>query len=162
VSVFIDEFQDYLHLPTDLADALAQARGLGVGLTLAHQHLAQLTPQMRSAVLANARSQVCFQLASEDAIAFARATRDLEADDFQRLGRFEAYLRLVAGGEVTGFASGRTLPPSSPISDPAQVRAASRERYGRPIEEIEAEIRRLIEGDKGDHGPLGKRPRGSV
>ena len=54
--VFIDEFQDYLHLPTDLADALAEARGLGVGLTLAHQHLAQLRPQMRSAVLANARS----------------------------------------------------------------------------------------------------------
>jgi hypothetical protein len=159
VSVFIDEFQDYLHLPTDLADALAQARGLGVALTLAHQHLAQLHPAMRSAVLANARSQVCFQLASEDALAFARATRDLEADDFQRLGRFEVYLRLVAGGEVTGFASGRTLPPQAPISNPAQVRAASRERYGRPIEEVEAEIRRLVEGEREDRGPLGKRPR---
>jgi hypothetical protein len=160
VSVFIDEFQDYLHLPTDLADALAQARGLGVGLTLAHQHLAQLTPQMRSAVLANARSQVCFQLASEDALAFARSTRDLEAEDFQRLGRYEVYLRLVVGGEVTSFASGRTLPPSPPTSDPAQVRAASRERYGRPVGEIEAEIRRLIEGDTNDQGPLGIRPRG--
>jgi hypothetical protein len=160
VSVFIDEFQDYLHLPTDLADALAQARGLGVGLTLAHQHLAQLTPQMRSAVLANARSQVLFQLASEDALAFARSTRDLEAEDFQRLGRYEVYLRLVAGGEVTGFASGETLPPSSPISDPAEVRAVSRERYGRPVEDIETEIRRLIEGGTGDEGPLGKRPRG--
>ena len=42
VSVYADEFQDYVHLPTDMADALAQARGLGVGLTLAHQHLAQL------------------------------------------------------------------------------------------------------------------------
>jgi hypothetical protein len=159
VSVFIDEFQDYLHLPTDLADALAQARGLGVGLTLAHQHLAQLTPQMRSAVLANARSQVCFQLASEDAIAFARTTRDLEAEDFQRLSRFEVYLRLVAGGEVTGFASGKTLPPSTVISDPEQVRATSRERYGRPVAEIEAEIRRLIEGDRDDSESLGRRPR---
>jgi hypothetical protein len=160
VSVFIDEFQDYLHLPTDLADALAQARGLGVGLTLAHQHLAQLTPQMRSAVLANARSQVCFQLASEDAIAFARTTRDLEAEDFQRLGRYEVYLRLVAGGEVTGFASGRTLLPSAPISDPDLVRAVSRERYGRPIGEVEAEIRNLVEGDRDDSEPLGRRPRG--
>jgi hypothetical protein len=42
VVVYADEFQDYVHLPTDMADALAQARGLGVGLTLAHQHLAQL------------------------------------------------------------------------------------------------------------------------
>jgi len=32
VIVYADEFQDYVHLPTDMADALAQARGLGVGL----------------------------------------------------------------------------------------------------------------------------------
>ncbi len=31
VFVYVDEFQDYLHLPLDLADALAQTRGLGVG-----------------------------------------------------------------------------------------------------------------------------------
>lgn len=31
VSIFIDELQDYLSLPTDLSDALAQARGLGSG-----------------------------------------------------------------------------------------------------------------------------------
>ena len=31
VFVYVDEFQDYLHLPVDFADALAQARGLGVG-----------------------------------------------------------------------------------------------------------------------------------
>lgn len=31
VSVYIDELQDYLSLPTDLSDALAQARGLGWG-----------------------------------------------------------------------------------------------------------------------------------
>jgi len=34
VLCYIDEFQDYLHLPTDLADVLAQARGLGLGLVL--------------------------------------------------------------------------------------------------------------------------------
>ena len=71
VMVYVDEFQDYLHLPTDLTDVLAQARGLGVGLTLAHQHLAQLPPAMRSAVLANARSRVAFQLGSDDARAIA-------------------------------------------------------------------------------------------
>ncbi|UJH70451.1 type IV secretory system conjugative DNA transfer family protein [Ornithinimicrobium sp. INDO-MA30-4] len=37
--VFIDEVQEYLRLPGDLSDALAQARGLGVGFVLAHQHL---------------------------------------------------------------------------------------------------------------------------
>lgn len=34
VSLYIDELQEYLSLPTDLSDALAQARGLGVGITI--------------------------------------------------------------------------------------------------------------------------------
>ena len=48
VSVYIDELQDYLSLPTDLSDALAQARGLGVGMTLAHQYRDQLPPEVRA------------------------------------------------------------------------------------------------------------------
>ena len=121
--VYIDEFQDYLHLPTDLADVLAQARGLGVGLTLAHQHLAQLPAAMRSAVLANARSRVCFQLGSEDARLIAASSAELEALDLQSLGRYEAYVSLVARGNVTPFASARTLEPTEPTSDAQQLRA---------------------------------------
>jgi len=56
VSVYIDELQDYLSLPTDFSDALAQARGLGVGLTLAHQFREQLPPDIRAGVDANARN----------------------------------------------------------------------------------------------------------
>lgn len=62
--VYLDEFQAYLGLPVDLADMLAQARSMGVGVVLAHQHLAQLSPAVRAAVLANARSRVVFQTAS--------------------------------------------------------------------------------------------------
>ncbi len=43
VMAYFDEFQDFLRLPLDLADMLAQARGLGVGLTLSHQYLGQLS-----------------------------------------------------------------------------------------------------------------------
>lgn len=161
VTVFIDEFQDYLHLPTDLADALAQARGYSVGLTLSHQHLGQLpSGSMRSAVLANARSRVCFQLAAEDAQVMARsANGELDADDFQQLGLHEVYVRLVVGGRVTGFASGRTLPPPAATSDPAVVREGSRLRYGQPIADVEAEIARLAEGDEPTDGAVGTRPR---
>ena len=56
-----------MHLPLDFADALAQARSLGVGFVAAHQYLHQLDPAMRSAVLANAQSRVAFRLPSEDA-----------------------------------------------------------------------------------------------
>jgi Type IV secretion-system coupling protein DNA-binding domain/TraM recognition site of TraD and TraG len=162
VVVYADEFQDYVHLPTDMADALAQARGLGVGLTLAHQHLAQLPANLRAAVLANARSRVCFQLATDDAQTMARFSGGaLEASDFQRLPRYEAYAQLVVGGEVAKFASTRTLPLSAGLSDPSTIRQRSRERYGRPVDEVEAELRRLIEGEPEDATTVGRRRRSS-
>lgn len=166
VMAYVDEFQDYLHLPTDLADVLAQARGLGLGLTLANQHLDQLTKTMRSAVMANCRSKVCFQLNHDDATVMARHTSGvLEARDFEALGRFEIYASLVTDGRVTPFASGSTAELPTPISDPDMVRAASRERFARPLGEVEAEIGRLNRPDappddpNGGPGAIGRRPR---
>jgi hypothetical protein len=160
VTVYADEFQDYVHLPTDMADALAQARGLGVGLTLAHQHLSQLPGNLRAAVLANARSRVCFQLAGEDAQTMARFSGgQLQPIDFQRLARFDAYAQLVAEGQVSGFASIRTLPLPAPSSDPQALRRLSRERYGRTLAEVEAEIAGLIQGDEPAEAPVGMRQR---
>lgn len=159
VPVYLDEFQDYTHLPTDMSDALAQARGLGVTLTLAHQHLAQLPSGVRAAVLANARSRVCFQLANEDAQTVARFTDGtLDPKDFQRLRRFEAYAQLVADGEVLDYASIRTSPLPAESANAEQVRAISRERYGHPSAEVDEEIRRLIESPASD-APVGRRPR---
>jgi hypothetical protein len=113
---------------------------------------------LRAAVLANARSRVCFQLAGEDAQTMTRFSRGrLEPTDFQRLRRYEAYAQLVAGGEVTDFASLRTLPLPAPSSDPQLVRELSRRRYGRPVEDVEAEILRLVEGEPAADAGIGRR-----
>lgn len=158
VFIYIDEFQDYLHLPTDLADVLAQARGLGVGLTLAHQHLAQLTPALRSAVLANARSRVCFQLSHEDAKLIAAGSSEVTTDDLQGLGLYETYSSLVAEGNVTPFASGRTHEPPAITGEAAAVRYKSRSTYGRNLQDIEAELAALIAGGSSpDEAPIGRR-----
>jgi len=154
VFVYVDEFQDYLSLPTDLADALAQARGLGVGLTLAHQHLGQLSPQMRSAVLANARSRVVFQLAAEDARVFGGPDAVLEPDDFRSLGAFEAYAQLVAGDAVQPWFSLRTLPAPLPTSDPDELRARSREQYAVSREQVDRDLHQLRNANReADLGP---------
>lgn len=143
VSVYLDEFQDYLRLPTDLGDALAQARGLGVGFTLANQFLHQLDPAMRSAVLANAQNKICFRLADEDARAVAGKGSGLDAEDFASLGAYECYAQLVADSAVQPWCSTRSLPPAQATSDPAAVRSASRATYGRARADVEAEIRSL-------------------
>jgi hypothetical protein len=152
VFVYVDEFGDYLNLGTDLADALAQARGLGVGLTLAHQHLGQLSSQMRSAVLANARSRVVFQLAAEDAKVFA-TDANLGPEDFRTLAAFEAYAQLVAGDAVQPWLSLRTLPAPPPSSDPGEVRRRSRERYAVSLAEVDSDLQRLRGAREGDLGP---------
>jgi RecA/RadA recombinase len=143
VFVYVDEFQDYMHLPLDFADALAQARSLAVGFIAAHQYLHQLDPAMRSAVLANAQSRVAFRLPSEDARVIA-ADGALEPEDFQSLGVFEGYAQLVAKGTVQPWCSLRTLPASPAFSDPAEVRSASRRSYGVDRAEIEADLHRLF------------------
>ena len=148
VFCYVDEFQDYLHLPLDLASALAQARGLGLALTLANQHLAQLTSDMRAAVLANAQSKVCFRLAADDARVLASGS-SLAPDDFAGLGAYQCYVQLVADDAVQPWASGRSLSPPEIISDPAVVRAASRANYGRPRAEVEADIEALVGGGRG-------------
>jgi len=147
VFLYIDEFQEYLRLPVDLADALAQARGLGLSLTLAHQHLAQLSSEVRAAVLANAQSKVCFRLAPDDARVLASGSR-LAPEDFSGLGAFECYVQLVANDMVQPWASARTLPPPTAISDPEAVRRASRRNYGRPRREVEDAIEKLVNGGR--------------
>jgi Type IV secretion-system coupling protein DNA-binding domain len=160
VMVYIDEFQDYLHLPTDVADVLAQARGLGVGLTLAHQHLAQLPTSLRSAVLANARSRVCFQLSNEDARLIAAGAPEIDAVDLQSLGRYEAYVSLVSRSNVTPFASARTLEPTPATSNAQSIRDASRVRFGRDLALIESDLAALVSGEgESDDRPIGKRRR---
>ncbi len=143
VFVYVDEFQDYLRLPLDFADALAQARGLGAGFVLAHQYMHQLDAAMRSAVLANAQSRVAFRLPSEDARIIAAGSA-LDPEDFQGLGAFECYAQLVSGSAVQPWCSGHTLLPMKPTSDSAVVRAASRESYGTPRMEVEADIEALV------------------
>jgi hypothetical protein len=85
VGAFLDELQAYVHGITDLGDALARSRSLGLAWCVAHQHLGQLPPLMRSAVLADARSRLVFQPGAEDARVFASGSKQLDADDFQSL-----------------------------------------------------------------------------
>jgi DNA helicase HerA-like ATPase len=143
VFLYVDEVQDYLHLPTSVADVLAQARGLGVGLTLAHQHLGQLPTALKDAVLANARSRVIFQTSSADAKRLGREVAPyLTPADILGLGPFEVVLSLAVGSRTAPPATGRTVPPP-PVTGLAEAAStASRSRYGRPVAEVEAAIRK--------------------
>ena len=144
VGIFIDELQDYLSLPTDLSDALAQARGLGVALTLAHQYRAQLPPEIRSGVDANARNKIIFGLNGEDAKAMAAMSDELEAVDFMLLPRYNIYSSLQSSGQATGWTSGITLPPPLKTREVVDLRAISMNTYGQSAKKVEAEYLEIL------------------
>jgi hypothetical protein len=131
VFVYVDEFADVLRLPGDLGDALAKARGLGVGFCLAHQHLGQLTHSVRAAVTANARSRIVWQCGYDDSQALAKMLGGgLTGSDLQQLALYETYQALCLNGRTMSPASAVTLPLGPSLGTLARVRAASRESYG--------------------------------
>jgi DNA helicase HerA-like ATPase len=160
VMVYVDEFQEYLRLPTPLADVFTQARGLGLSMNVANQHLDQLTPDVRSAVLGNVGSRVVFRLNEQDAQLFARDSSTLTPEDFRGLGAYEAYASLMVKGERTPYASVRTRPFGPRLREPDSVRRASAERWGRPVAEVDTELERLVaRSDPAPSTPIGRRPR---
>ena len=163
VSVYIDELQDYLSLPTDLSDALAQARGLGLGLTLAHQYRGQLPTGVCAGIDANARNKIVFGLNATDAKAIAAMAPELSAEDFMLLPRHHVYASFQAGGKDTGWIQGRTMPPLPALREASVVRARSAALYGTPWEQVDQEYLSMLDGSPpegvpGD-APIGRRKR---
>lgn len=158
VMLYIDEVQDYLRLPGDLGEVLTQARGLGLGLTLAHQHLDQLPRALHAAIMANARSRIAFQLTGKDARELAGLTRgQLEPDDFDTLPAFNAYAQLLSGNQTAGWVSLTTTPLPPPIRPAKNLQMHAAARYGQPISEVEADLLSLLDPPAhADHEPIGR------
>ncbi|MBO3724182.1 type IV secretory system conjugative DNA transfer family protein [Actinomyces bowdenii] len=140
VSLYIDEVQDYLALPGDLADALAQARSLGAAFHLAHQYRAQLPPALRAGIDTNARNKIIFSLSASDATEMARQATGVEPADFQLLPRFGIYTQTLHRGQAQPWAMATTMPLPPPTTDPVELHVASTARYGRDAPEVEAQL----------------------
>ena len=112
-SLYVDECQNFLTLPRSFDEILAEARGYRLSLVLAHQHLGQLSRELRDAVSANARNKVLFTMSPEDAYVLARhTTPQLTEHDLANLDAYQAAVRLVVGGQDTPAFTLRTRPMS--------------------------------------------------
>lgn len=155
--IYVDEIQEFLRFSEDLSEALALARSLRAGFHLAHQHEAQLPKSMLEALRNNARSKVFFQLQPGDAKNAAAGQSTVAAEDFSSLPAFGVYASVIRDNSLQPWASGTTMPPPLTTSNPEEVRRRSRERYGQPLDEIEAGFAELVDGSEqagrgGQHG----------
>lgn len=137
----MDEFQN---ISTDSISAiLSEARKYKLGLTMAHQFIAQLQPDIKDAVFGNVGSLAAFRTGPEDAqFLESQYAPTFTANDLMNVPNRNAYVRILANGTPTPPFSLATLPPHP--SNPERVAMLieqSQARYGRPRAEIEEEIR---------------------
>jgi len=109
--ILIDEFQSFTTL--SVANMVSELRKFRVGLVLAHQHLDQLEPKVKHAVLGNVGTIVSFRLGPEDARLMAlHFEPKFVPEDLVNLANHDIYLRLMIDGTPSPPFSATTLHPN--------------------------------------------------
>lgn len=161
VILYMDEFQNFVTMPTSPSEMLAQSRSFGLGMVLAHQHTGQLKPELRDAVLANARSKIVFQTTANDArIMASEFGLHIRPEDFMNLQHREAIARVATKTGISQPFTMRTKDLSRISSNPRIIKAQSRAQYGRPVDEVEVAIdarRNPVPVARKDRAKIGER-----
>jgi hypothetical protein len=133
----IDEFHNFT---TDaFAGVLSEARKYGLTLTVAHQYLAQLSPEVANAVFGNVGSIISFRVSNADAERLAAEIGELHPRVFRDLEAGEICARLLLAEQAALTCQGRTAPElMTRYGKGKTVRSQSRQRYGRPRAAVES------------------------
>jgi hypothetical protein len=141
--VYVDEFQNFTGSDYDFETILSESRKFKLGLTIAHQMLGQITPQLRSAIFGNVCTLLFFRLSAHDAgiVAAEMGHKDktLVERKLSDLGVGQAYLKIKGRSPMLL----RTLHVSTPrVSEDAveRLKLLSSEAHARRRDEVEKEI----------------------
>lgn len=161
VMAVVDELADFT-AGLDFAEVLAKARGMNVSFTAAHQHLRQCSPSLRAALLANARSRISWRPARDDAKTLAAAL-GTSAEVLMGLPAYHAVAQVLVNNSTSSAFAVKTLPLPAGVSDPAELRQASAQRYGVDPEQLDNDLLARWQGSNHPpEGPLGVTRRRSV
>ncbi len=148
-----DEAQNIMHLPISMDDMLAQARSFKFPIIMANQAAHQLTPQVRDAAQANARTKIAFQLEVADAkLMAAQFGSRVDENDFMKLQAYECIARIATDSGVSEPVTLHASPPMRNRGLASAARGASRTAFGRPVGQVESDItswRKVAEEKKG-------------
>lgn len=138
--LYVDEFQNFA--TESFAAILSEARKFRLNLIVAHQYIAQLTEEVRDAVLGNVGSLVLFRVGAPDGLTLEpeMAPRFL-VEDIINLPKFQIYLKLMIDGVASAPFSAATLSPIARVTESEEkVIRVSRERYARDRQTVEERI----------------------
>lgn len=142
-----------------LASMLAQSRKYTISVSLVGQHFAQFVPSVRDAILANANNFLSFRVGVPDAVLLERIFASPAVDEryLTQLPRGVAVARIMLeGGEPSAPFTLETEPlrGEPDVELAREIREFSRELYGRPRAEVDAEIAEREARPPRDHPPF--------
>lgn len=109
---YLDEFQSFT--TGAVANMVSELRKMRVALVLSHQHLDQLAPDVRSAILGNVGTTILFRLGADDAATFAREFAPaFDAPDLINVSNYTIRLKLMIDGAPSRPFSATTLTPDA-------------------------------------------------
>jgi len=138
--LYVDEFQNFA---TDSFQMiLSEARKYHLSLTLANQYMAQLTPEIGSAIRGNVNTIIAFRVGSEDAGPLETDFAPVfTANDLVNLDMFNIYIKISIDNLTTTAFSAQTLPlPTDKNNIQQKIITLSREQYARPASFVEERI----------------------
>ena len=136
----MDEFQNIS--TNSISAILSEARKYKLGLTIAHQFIAQLQPDIKDAVFGNVGSMAAFRVGPEDSQYLEQQFKPVfEAGDLMNIPNRNAYTKILANGSPTPPFSLATMAPAHvDLERISYLKDLSYQRHGRSRMEIEEEI----------------------
>lgn len=103
--LYVDEMHSFVTL--SFADILSESRKYGLSLFLTHQFLDQLHEDIRTAILGNVGTLICFRLGAADADIMEQEFYPIfSKEDLASLPQFHIYIKLLIDGCVSeGFSA---------------------------------------------------------
>ena len=139
--LYVDEFQNLV--TTTFENLFAESRKYGLCITVAHQYMAQLLPQVLATVLGNIGTMATFRIGGDDAVKMAvEMTPVFQAEDMINLGIQEFYIKMTIDGETFDPFSAETLKvlPPNHESYKDEIIEASRNKYALSLEEVKKKL----------------------
>jgi hypothetical protein len=139
--LYIDEFQNFA--TPSIATILSEARKYKLSLVIAHQFIAQLEEEIRDAVIGNVGTKAAFRIGTQDAEFLEKQfTPVFTQQDLENLPNRTAVLALLTNGVPARPFTIQTVElPKWDYSKVDAIKQFSYDTYGKPREEVEAEIR---------------------
>ncbi len=142
--LYVDEFQNFT--TPDFVQILSEARKYRLNLTVANQFIGQLSDEIKNAVFGNVGTAISFRVGADDAEYLEKQfAPSFSKSDLMNASLGHTYMRLLIDGvPSTPFSMATDWPAISSIPRSPEraerIKALSRQKYTRPIAEVEKEI----------------------